>query len=96
MIDIDGWNHIETDNSEVFGRYEHTLTQITISIRQGDDWPDSVAVVVAANNESEVLCQKELTPDAMQVASEYIRLIQFSCDIGDLGISNSQHSAGSC
>lgn len=95
MIDVEGWSPVESPDDDVFGRYEHASTQMTICIQQGDDWPDSIAVVVTIDNESETLCRRELTSDAVQVATEYMRLIRFSCDIGGLDESSSEYPTDS-
>lgn len=80
-MDVAEWRQTEADDEDVFGRYEHASTQTTISIRRGDDWPGSVVVVVTANDNSSILCQKELVPHAVQAATEYMESIQSTCNI---------------
>lgn len=77
MIDVEGWDQIDTDEDDVFACYRHASTQTTISIRRGDDWPESVVVEMDGGE----ISQNELTPDALDVARERMRQIQ-SRDVG--------------
>lgn len=77
MIDVDGWNRIEAAD-DVFASYEQEETRTTISIRRGEDWPETVAITETANNDAETICRKELTTDAVEWATEYMQSIQCS------------------
>lgn len=79
MMDVDGWTRIEAAD-DIFASYEQEETRTTISIRRGDDWPETVAITVTANNDAETICRKELTTDAVQWATEYMQSIQCSGD----------------
>lgn len=90
MIDVEGWDQIESDEADVFGRYEHDATDTTISICRGENWPDTVVV----NLNGEVISQNELTPDALDVARERMRQIQ-SRDVGSgRGVSSERSVCG--
>lgn len=70
MINVDGWERVESDDKAVFAKFVNS--EATLYIRQGKEWPEEIDVVLDDGDEQQTIAQRELMPEAIHAAESFM------------------------
>lgn len=70
MIDVDGWQKVQSDDKETFATFENS--EATLYIRRGEAWPDEIDVVLKDGEDRHIIAQHEIMPEAVHAAESFM------------------------